>query len=174
MYKGTLKVYRDDAILESFPTIFQFEGELAIDQGGVCRDMFSAFWEAAFEEQFDGTSLLAPINHAGLDFEALPTIGRIMSHGYLSCGFLPIRVAFPCIVHVLRGQVAIADWILLESFVDSLNVHESHIMKEAFAMKDKESPFPASLNKSLLGILARYGCRNLPNPANLQSWYWML
>ena len=58
-----------------------------------------------------------------------------MSHGYLACGFLPVRLAFPCIVGILRGQVTIPDSVLVESFVDSLNAHKSSVMKEAIASK---------------------------------------
>lgn len=100
-----LNIYSSNEVLEYFPSRFKFQGELAVDQGGVCRDLFTGFWEEAFQEQFDGTSLLGPVNHAGLDFEVLTVMGKIMSHGYLACGFLPTRLAFPCIVRILRGQV---------------------------------------------------------------------
>ncbi len=52
----------------------------------------------------------------------------------------------------------------MRSFIDSLNSHESSILKEAFSMKEN---FPSSRKQSLLGILARYGCRNLPTQDNL-------
>ncbi len=169
VYNGTLKVYSNAAVLDSFPARFRFEGEIAVDQGGVSRDLFSAFWKEAFQELFDGTTLLSPINYPGLDFDILPTVGTILSHGYLVCGFFPIRLAFPCIVRIIQGQVVIPDWILLRSFVDSLNSHESSILKDAFAVKDKEESFSSSLKQSLLGILSRYGCRNLPSPRNLSK-----
>ena len=169
VYCCLLQLYKSQTILEYFPLQFQFENELAVDEGGVCRDVFSAFWEVAFQEQFDGTSLLSPVNHSGIDFEALPLIGTIMSHGYLACGFLPVRLAFPCIVGILRGQVTIPDSVLVESFVDSLNAHESSVMKEAIASKVEEVAFSTTLRQSILGILTRYGCRNLPTPDNLSK-----
>ena len=49
VYTDMLKrVYSTDTVLDSFPVQFEFEGENAVDQGGVSRDMFSAFWEVCF------------------------------------------------------------------------------------------------------------------------------
>lgn len=45
-----------------------FEDERGFDLGGVSRDMYSAFWEKAFQQLFDGSLLLAPAMHAGIDF----------------------------------------------------------------------------------------------------------
>ena len=70
---------------------------------------------------------------------------------------------------ILRGQVTISNSDLVESFVDSLNAKESSVMKEAIA--SKVEAFSTSLRRSVLGILTRYGCRNLPTPDNLS---WML
>ena len=99
----------------------------------------------------------------------LPTLGTIMSHGYLTCGFLPIRLALPCIIHVVRGQVSIPNALLAESFADSLNVHEAGIVKDALAVKGEVTTFSPHLQQSLLSMFARYGCRNVPTPKNLMK-----
>lgn len=39
-------------ILEEYPFRVQYENELAVDTGGVCRDLFSAFWEEAYLKSF--------------------------------------------------------------------------------------------------------------------------
>lgn len=169
VYHDLLKLYTTSCILlESFPLSFEYKDELAVDQGGVCRDVFSGFWEQAFKEQFDGMSLLTPATHLGVDFEIWPTIGTILSHGFLVCGFLPVRVGFPCIAHILCGQVSIPDSILIECFADSLNTHESTVIKEAVAATADVACF-SSLQQSVLAILSRYGCRNLPTSDNLKK-----
>ena len=45
-------------ILKEFPFRIRYEDERAVDTGGVCRDMFSAFWEEAHRKHFDGEKLL--------------------------------------------------------------------------------------------------------------------
>ena len=61
---------------------------------GVCRDMFSGFWEEAYLKFFDGSSLLTPVLHATIDMTRLQLLGNILSHGFLVCSYLPVRVHF--------------------------------------------------------------------------------
>ena len=59
-----------------------------MDIGGVCRDLFSAFWEDSYVKNFDGEKLLVPAVH-------LNTLhGTILSHGFMVCGFMPIASPF--------------------------------------------------------------------------------
>ena len=69
-----------------------FVGEKAVDTGGVCRDMFSAFWDKAYEKASDA---LIPAVHPHVDMELFPLLGAIFSYGFKSCGFIPVRLGFP-------------------------------------------------------------------------------
>ena len=60
------------AFLEEFPFRVQFQGERAIDVGGVARDMFTSFWERAYIDIFDGGSLLTPAVHHQVDMKKSP------------------------------------------------------------------------------------------------------
>ena len=51
-------MYTEEGIVMEFPTFIQFEDELAIDVGGVTREMFSAFWEKAYSLLCDGANVL--------------------------------------------------------------------------------------------------------------------
>ena len=80
--------------------------------------MFSAFWKDTYVA-FDGGNLLVPAVHPCTDMAKLPVLGAIMSHGFLSCSFLPIRLAFPVIAAVLLSpSVQLPDAIVMDSFVD--------------------------------------------------------
>ena len=59
--------------------------------------MFSAFWEQAYLQPFEGATILIPLLHHKTD----TVFGRILSHGYLVTGFLPIRIALPTLVCML-------------------------------------------------------------------------
>lgn len=59
----TLYKNNREQILQEYPLRIRFQGERAIDLGGVARDMFSAFYEEAYKRIFDGSSLLCPIVH---------------------------------------------------------------------------------------------------------------
>ena len=98
-----IHLYNDPRVICEHPFRIKFEGEKGVDTGGLTRDAFSAFWEEAYLRHFDGSSVLAPTVHAGLDISLLHTLGRILSHGYLACGYLPVRIAFPTLAAILLG-----------------------------------------------------------------------
>ena len=160
-----------DTVLGEFPFRIQYKNERAVDTGGVSRDMFSAFWEQAYITDFDGGNLLVPALHPGTAMAKLPVLGAIMSHGFLSCSFLPIRLAFPVIATVLLGPSAcLPDAILLDSFVDYLSSYESGILREAIEIsRGNQVSYAPQVQEQLVDILSRLGCRELPTPRNMQQ-----
>ena len=62
--------------------------EKALDDGGVTRDLFSAFWEEAYVEYFDGPSSnqLTPSIFPSVDLSSYVVLGSIMVLGYLVSG----------------------------------------------------------------------------------------
>ena len=99
--------------------MIKYEGEKAVDQGGVQRDMFSAFWAEAYSRLFEGAKTLTPMIHPGLDMTAFLILGRILSHGYLACGMLPVCIALPSLIGMVLGpSVAIPSEIIIKCFAD--------------------------------------------------------
>ncbi len=128
--------------------------------------MFSAFWESAYERLFDGSTLLSPVLHANVDMTQLSTLGAILSHGFLSSGFLPLRIAFPVLFLMLCGPTAeVPSQLLVEAFIDSVSYHDSQVLKDALNVNQ----FTSETVTGLLGILSRFGCRDLPTPNGLRQ-----
>ena len=84
-----MALFAQDEVLEEYPLRIKFAGEMGYDYGGICRDMFSAYWDEAYQQFFDGSTLLVPALHPSVDMSALPRLGTVLSHGYLLCGFMP-------------------------------------------------------------------------------------
>lgn len=173
LYDDVIATYRENPeVLCEFPFRVSYEKELAVDTGGVCRDMYSAFWNEAYLKHFDGESLLVPAVHPNTNLAVLPILGTIISHGFMVSGFLPIRVAFPVLAAVLCGtDVKLPDVILVESFVDYLSSYESSILREAvhFAQQQQQQQaFSKQMVTELISILSRLGCTEIPNPANIK------
>ena len=82
-------------IVFHFPIRISFE---AVDFGGVTRDCFSVFWEQAYTTIFDGSALLSP--SSCVSPSKFSNVGKIISYGYLSCGFMPSLAAFPVLACV--------------------------------------------------------------------------
>lgn len=99
--------------MNEFPFHVSFDAEHAVDSGGVARDMFSGFWLCAFDKFFDGSGSLVPATHPTIDVSVFLMLGKILSHGYIACGFLSVHLSFPVIAAVLLGpDVQISDTVL--------------------------------------------------------------
>ena len=168
LFDDVLLLFSSEQILMSYPMRISFKGELAIDSGGVFREMISAFWEVAYKKCCDGDSLLVPVVHPALDCSIFSKLGSILSHGYLQCGFLPLRIAFPTLAIMLLGtHIQIPKWLLLSTFIDSLNSHEQDLLKAG--LKVKEKAFSQDLQAKLVAIVSRFGGRDIPTPLNLKE-----
>ena len=60
VYQDVLSMFTDETIAKEYPLFIKFCGEMAVDEGGVQRDMLSAFWERAYQLHFDGAKTLIP------------------------------------------------------------------------------------------------------------------
>lgn len=143
----------------------KFSDENAFDVGGVTRDMFSAFYEAAYMRLFDGPALLTPVDFRNFSSSPLPTFGTIVSHAYLVAGILPVKIAFPSLCGMLlQNANSIPDEVLIQSFVDSLNCHEASIVRKAASVvrEGTMASFPGDVQSGLLNVYSRLDVR--------QSW----
>ena len=108
-----MKLYQCDVgIAREFPLHVKYLDERAIDMGGVARDMLSMFWESVYIKMFDGSTLLIPAVHHQVETEKFPFLGTIISHGYIACGFLPVKKAFPILATVLLGAIVILNYLV--------------------------------------------------------------
>ena len=64
-----VNLYATNDIIFEYPLRIEFKDECAIDVGGVCRDMYSAFFEECYKRFFEGLTLVSPTIHPGTDFQ---------------------------------------------------------------------------------------------------------
>ena len=163
VYKDVLNLYQNDEITKECPIYIEFIGEIAVDHGG-CR---AAFWNKAYSILFEGATLLTPMVHSQMDMSIFTIIGRILSHGYMVSGTLPIRIALPSLICMLLGPAAassISDKILLSTFISA---YERSTFKSALACDGVS--FPVTIQEKLTAVLGEFGCRQLPTPSNLSK-----
>ena len=168
VYEDVIDMYRCGDIVGECPIHIKFSSEEGLDYGGVQRDMFSAFWEQAYSEFFEGATLLIPMVNPHMKMSIYPILGRIISHGYLVAGHLPVRIALPTLINMLLGPKTVSCQILLEAFLDYISAHERAVFKEALTY-DIDGKFSSTIQETLLSVLSRFGCRQLPSPYNLKS-----
>ena len=96
----------------------------------------------------------------------MPTLGKIVSHGYLLSGYFPVRIALPTLASVLLGPATVVpSQCLLQSFRDYLGQLDRSTIREA--SKVKGNSFGTELSTKLLSVLSRSGCRKFPTPHTL-------
>ena len=125
----------------------------------------------AYIKDFDGGSTYIPSVHPHADMSHYTVLGSILARGFMSCGLLPNRLAFPVVACTLLGcDVVIPDAILIDSFVDYVSSYESSVFREALQVsKGSEATFTPVLGESVLNILSTMGCREMPTPGNIQQ-----
>ena len=166
VFKDVVRLYNDDdVIIREYPLFIEYKSEQAVDDGGVQRDMFTAFWEMAYSYLFEGAKILTPMINPGLDLTIFPVLGRITSHCYLACGILPTRIALPSLIGIILGPaVSIPEIILKEAFSDYISEVECATLKNALSFT---VDFPLNVKEEVIDILSRFGCRQVPTPTNL-------
>ncbi len=87
VYCDVVDMYTEDvdAVLSEYPMLIRYKDERALDAGGVCRDLFSAFWEEAYLRHCDGERLFIIANNpsACSSDENLSSLGTILCHGFM-------------------------------------------------------------------------------------------
>jgi len=165
IFDGVMSIYgeQETTVTHNYPVYVKFSGEKAVDEGGVQRDMYAAFWDQCYSKLFEGSTTLVPMVHPGMDFTQFMTIRKIISHGYLVTGILPDRIVLPVLIaSVLGPGVSMPDKVLVEAFADFLSTTERLTVKKA--LECPNSTFQAD---KLISLLARFGCRQVPAPSTL-------
>jgi hypothetical protein len=167
IYSSVQKLFEGDGVEDQFPLRISFTGERGFDLGGVYRDMLSAFWKAAYVKMFDGGGLLTPVLHPQVDLRTLQVLGKVLSHGYISSGCLPIRIAFPTLVAILPLQSGeVSDSLLVNTLLQTVSAVEATALKKAL---QAFSEFSADQQAQLMSILSRFGSRQLPSARGLRQ-----
>ena len=126
---------------------------------------FLPFLEEAYLRHFDVSSVLAPTIHTGLDISLLHTLGCILSHGYLACGYLPVRIAFPTLAAFLLGaDVNITADILLDTFRDGLTPVDQSVIALTISSKGQ---LTQELTSKLVDIFSHFDCLQMPTATNI-------
>lgn len=164
VYEDVISIYNDGKILTQYHLTITYDSEMALDDGGVTRDMFSGFWEEAYKFLFEGQSLLIPLIQG--EMEIITTIGKVLSHGYLASGHMPVRISLPTLLQSLLGPgVDIPKPILIAAFMDYVSSIERDVVRNALGC----TTFGQKMTTDLVCMLSRFGCCQIPSPDNLSQ-----
>uniref|UniRef100_A0A1X7TAZ1 HECT domain-containing protein n=1 Tax=Amphimedon queenslandica TaxID=400682 RepID=A0A1X7TAZ1_AMPQE len=173
VYTDVMELYSKSTILSHYPLRFKYRGEVAVDTGGVARDVFSSFFEEMYLHFFEGSTLVTLSVHPGISSESLRVIGSIISHSYLVTGILPVRVAFPCLAAMLLecyNETSIPDNKLIDVLLNSLSSYDAEVRQEAkHQVENGNTLFSEKISSNLVSLFSFYGSRQIPSPSKLES-----
>ncbi|XP_051929411.1 uncharacterized protein LOC127605682 isoform X1 [Hippocampus zosterae] len=154
-----LSVFMDCSIME-FNLKIKFVNENAIDDAGVSREAYSAFWEQ-FLEQCEGETERVPRLRPDFCEAEWQAVGRIWVKGLLDHGVMPVRLSKAFVLACIHGIDSVDRDILISSFLNYLPPIERSAVEKGLQGTMEESD-----EEDLLDIFTRMGSHCLP-PKNI-------
>ena len=87
-------------------------------------------------------------------FFSLPNTGRVLSHGYLTTGIIPDKIALPTLIHILlaSGVIVLLN-ILMEMFIDYISTSERSLLRPTLEITAPS--FSTNMLSQLITLLTR-------------------
>ena len=167
--EDTLMQYKDPSILKCKFEV-AFDDEKGQDMNGLTRELFSLFWYEAENVYFKGSIQKFPSlkpDRCLLDMETSTALGRILLHGYVLVGFLPLRFSHACLFYVLTGQEPTTD-LLIDSFLQCIDENEKHLLLEAMKC-NPDTTFQPRVMNFLTIFFGHNDISRIPSPATMKE-----
>lgn len=119
-----MNLYSKDQEITKEVIQFQYRGEYGADFGGISRDVFSSFWKECGLSYLEGSSGSFVPKHKGVSDEEYITLGRILHHGFVLTGFLPVSLNQAYMEAMLIGHKDVTNEFVLKSFIKYMGPFE--------------------------------------------------
>lgn len=150
-----LAVFMDSSIIQSTLKM-EFVNENAVDDAGVYREVYTAFWDQ-FLEQCEGEDERVPRLRPDFCEAEWEAVGRIWVKGLLDLGVLPLRLSSAFILACMHGIDSVSDDVLMSSFHNYLSLTERSAIAKAH-----HRPLEECDEEDLFYLLRRKGSHCIP------------
>ncbi|XP_052231899.1 uncharacterized protein LOC127845185 [Dreissena polymorpha] len=140
-----------------------FEGEeAALDLDGLTREMFSCFFLAMFLKMFSGrTHKLPMVDTRTLFNDTLVIVGKIISHAYVLCNYLP--PALSPVVYVLASSGCCSDDLILSSFMSYIPETDQQLVNSLLSQHFD------GIHEELVNFISTYGGYEVPKQSVIRQ-----
>lgn len=141
----------------------EFNNEMAVDNSGVSRDVYTAFWEQ-FLELSEGEEERVPKLRPDFSEERWYALGRIWAKGLIDHGIFPVRLSKAFIIASVLGLQAVEEEVLMSSFSKYLSESERSIIEKALngVLEEDEED-------NLLDLFSQMGAHSIPCQENIKQ-----
>lgn len=157
-----LDVFMDRKVI-NMDLKMEFNNELAVDNSGVSREVYTAFWEQ-FLGQCEGEEERVPRQRPDFSESHWEALGRIWAKGLLDYSVIPVRLSKAFILACVFGVSAVDNAVLMSSFYNYLSDSERLTVEKAVQGTLEESE-----KDDLFDLFSRMGSHNLPTQQNTKA-----
>uniref|UniRef100_A0A1A7Y3P9 Si:ch73-30l9.1 n=1 Tax=Iconisemion striatum TaxID=60296 RepID=A0A1A7Y3P9_9TELE len=157
-----LAVFTDSSII-NVTLKMDFLNEKAVDNAGVSREVYTAFWEQ-FLEQCEGEIERVPRLRPAFSEAEWQAVGRIWVKGFLDHGVMPVKLSLAFILACISGIDNVDSDTLMSSFLNYLPPIERSAVEKALQGTLEESD-----QEDLLDLFTRMGSHSLPPQNGMKS-----
>ncbi|XP_063404554.1 uncharacterized protein LOC134688018 [Mytilus trossulus] len=137
--------------------------ENALDLEGVTREMFSVFFMAVIMKFFIGNQHKLPRVDARTLFNGtLQVIGKIISHAYVLCNYLPQGIS--PLLYIFAGNGIYTDELLLQTFSSFITETDSNLVNHLLSNTNWDG-----LHAEIVNLISTYGGFEVPTKANVKQ-----
>ena len=142
---------------------FEFVCEKTLDDDGVSREAYTAFWEE-FLEHCEGEEERVPRLRTDYSEKEWQTVVRLWAKRYVDHGIIPVRLSPVFVLAGTQGFDSVDESLLMSSFVKYLSSAEQACVEKALQGKMDE------IDKAdLLDLFTRMGANSLPPEGNMHG-----
>ncbi|XP_054641985.1 uncharacterized protein LOC129187162 isoform X2 [Dunckerocampus dactyliophorus] len=157
-----LAVFMDSSIL-NLTLKMDFVNEKAVDDAGVSREVYTAFWEQ-FLEQCEGEMERVPRLRPDFGEAEWQAVGRIWVKGLTDHGVMPVRLSVAFIFACIHGIDSVDADVLMASFFNYLSPIERSVVEKALQGTREEGD-----DEDLLDLFTRMGSHFLPSTEGMKA-----
>ncbi|CAH0562834.1 unnamed protein product [Brassicogethes aeneus] len=175
-----LEIRRDRIIEQMFefyedPNITQkqiivtFFDEAGVDQGGLTKELFAAFYRLIEGEYFAGEHCLVPcmpLHRQRKEKEKYKIIGSIMSHSLCITKTLPAKYCSSFLLQIADSNVKIENATLINDFLKYITVFEFKLVRKAL---NRYSDLNLQEIDQLTGLFNTYNLFELPKKEEIEE-----
>lgn len=157
--------YFGDDSIASHHVVVSVEGERAVDENGVFRDVTTAYWSDVFDSTaFNGDSQASPAPHPSHGPRFWKAMGNFMIAGFRQNGYLPVRFALASLVWAIFGEDLVTEEIAISSWLMILGPRDRDVITSALRSGITE------INRTpVICVLDIFRNSVVPTTANLRS-----
>ena len=122
--------FKNPHIIEAYIK-FKFVGEMGVDEHGVSREVYCAFWTEFCSGNTEGVDGRVPALNTKWQEAEWHAVRRIMLKGFIDHSFFPIKLSEAFTVALILGEDQVGQELLLTSILEYVSPSERNIINTA-------------------------------------------